>query len=808
MSWIGNISSDVRFSARTLVRRPLFTIVSALTLALGVATATAMFTLVDGILLRPLPYERADRLVEVMQSFPEKKLDTWTLSQEQASMYLAVNSFSSFAAYVPISVTLNNEDGSVDRASTTVVTGDFFSVLGVKPLLGRAIGRQDDQKGKNDGVVLSYGFWQSRFGGSKDVVGKSIHIDGQPAPILGVMPQGFAFPTPDVQVYTALGLDASRAHPNFLKGIARLRDGVSVSQASQEATRTMWDWARRSPSVLSGTPPERTRMRVLVTPLRTAIAGSVAKPLFVLQAAVLLILLIAIANVATLLSARGVARRRELAVRSALGANRPRLVAQLVTESLMLAAVGGAVGITAAVVLVRLFTHSSMATLPRVAEVTVDWRVLAFAVVVTVIAGTLFGLVPALALRTAGLRAALGDLKASSDRGSRIVANSLVAGQVALSFILLIGAGLLLKSFSHLLDTNLGFSPDRVTALTLPLPNARYGGSNQPAAFAFVDRVVAGISSQPGVKSAAAMFPTMYVNDVNSDGFLVEGQDPNAPAPQTVQYAISSGLFRTLDIPMLAGRDFNSGDRADSPPVIVVDQALIAKYWKPADAVGKRVRMTGDTIWRTVVGVVSSIRDEGVADSPRPHTYFPFSQYGVLNPTLVVKSNAETLAVVSTVRRLLSGIDASVPIDTPHSITAAISDSLVTRRLTGLLLTGFAALAVLLAACGLYGVMSLQVEGRRREFGIRAAIGAGPTALVRTVVGEALALVVAGAGVGVLASLAASRSVRSLLYGVAPTDPVVYVTVAAIFIAIAGLAAYIPARRAAHSDPLLALRAE
>ena len=808
MSWADNVRSDARFAARILARRPLFTTVAALTLALGVSTATAMFTLVNGVVLRPLPYERPDRLVEVMQSFPEKKLDRWTLSQENAATYLAVNSFASFAAHARTGVTLDNDDGSSDRVIAEAVTCDFFSLLGTKPLLGRVFGRDDARPGQPDGVVLSYALWQSRFGGAGDVVRRTMRIGGSPARILGVMPQSFGFPKPDVQIYTLLVLDPTRAHPNFLTGLARLRSGVSIRQASDDATRQMWDWARRSRGVLNGQPPERTHMRVLVTPLRTAIAGSVVKPLFILQAAVLLILLIAIANIATLITARGLARNQELALRSALGANRGRLVAQLMTESLMLAAVGGGAGVAAAIVLVRMFTHSSLATLPRISEVSLDLHVLLFALVVTAIAGIVFGVVPAASLQTAGLRAALGDLKASTNRRSRSAANLLVAAQVTLSFVLLIGAGLVLKSFARLLDTRLGFDPDNITAVTLPLPMQRYGRNNQPRAFAFVDGIVGDMSARPGVTSAAVMFPTMYVNDVNSDGFLVDGQDPNGPAPQTVQYSVSPGLFRTLHIPLLAGRDFTPTDRADSPPVVVVDEALIANHWKPADAVGKRIRMTGDTTWRTVVGVVGSIRDEGVADASRPHTYFPFPQYGGSRPTLVVRSNAAPATVMSMIRRALGTIDPAVPVDAPHAITAAISDSLVTRRLTKVLLAGFAGLAALLAACGLYGVMALQVESRRREFGIRAAIGARPVTLVRTVVQEALSLVTAGVGVGFIVSLGANRSMRSLLYEVTPTDTAVYVAVAGIFIVIAGVASYVPARRAAHSDPLLALRAE
>ena len=807
MTWLSIALSDIRYAVRALARRPAFTVVAALTLALGIATATAMFTLVDGIVLRPLPYTRSDRLVEVMQSYPEKKLDRWTLSQENAATYYGVKSFAAFAAYVRTGVTLD-DDGQADRAIAEAVTGDFFSLLGVKPMLGRVLGREDDQKNKNDGVVLSYGFWQTRFGGSPNIVGRTIQIDGSPARVVGVLPHGFAFPRSDVQVYTALALDPTRAHPNFLNGIARLRDGATLEQAEHEATLTMWNWARRAPGVLNGTPVEKTHMHVIITPLRAAVAGSVAKPLLVLQTAVALILLIAIANIATLLGARGVGRTREIAVRSALGATRRRLVAQMINESLALAMVGGVIGVLATVVLVRAFAHSSLAALPRVDEVTVDARVLAFAVTTTVLSGVLFGLVPALSVKTDRLNDALSGQKSSAGRSSRAMNNLLIAGQVALSFVLLVGAGLVLKSFRRLVDTNLGFEPTNVMAIPIPLPVQRYASKNQPRAFAFVDQTVAGVAAQPGVTAAAAMFPGMYVNDVNSDGFLVEGQDPNGPIGQTVQYAVTPGFFSTLRIPLLAGRDLAKSDRAETPPVVVVDQALIAKTWRPSEAVGKRIRMTGDTIWRTIVGVAGSIRDEGVSDVPRPHTYFPFAQYGTIRPTIVVRSETDPATIIATTRRVVSTIDPGVPLDTPHRIAASIADSLTTRRITELLLAGFAALAMLLAGCGLYGVMSLYVANRRREFGIRAAIGARPGALVQVVMSEALALVTAGASVGLIASLLIGRSLQSLLFEVAPTDATVYAGVATLLVAVATVACYVPARRAAASDPSSALRVD
>jgi putative ABC transport system permease protein len=806
MRWLETTLSDIMFAARALARRPLFAVSGSLTLALGIATATAMFTLVNAVVLRPLPYPDAVRLVELVQSYPEGKLDRWTLSQQNAAMYQPLKAFESFAVHARTGLNLT-AGGGTERVVGQVVSGDFFKTLGVSALLGRTIDRSDDRPG-GDNVVLSYGFWQSHFGGSPKVIGQTLLFDDQPRRVIGIAPSGFAFPKTDVQVYVPLGLNPTRTRPNFLTGLARLRSGVSAQQAEREATLTFLDWARRSPELLNGASVEQARLHAIVTPLRTAIAGGVVRPLVTLQIAVLLILLIAVANVATLTTTNGVGRRREVAVRVALGAERSRIVRQLLTESLVMAAVGCAVGIGLAVMLIHLFEHSSLATLPRVEEVGVDWRVLTFGIVTSAACGMLFGLIPALSVETGRLSEGLAGQKASAGRSTRSTLNALIGAQVALSFLLLVGAGLVLKSFQRLLATDLGFEPSHVMSVTMPLPRQRYM-ADRSRAYGFVDQVVAAMSGMPGVRSAAVMFPAMYVNDVNSDGFLLEGQDPaGTSAPQTVQYSASPGLFSALRVPLLAGRDFTKEDRADTPPVAVVDRALITKYWSPTGAIGKRIRMTGDTTWRTIVGVVGSVRDEGVSDAPRPHTYFPYAQYGGSRPTLVVRSDAADATIISDAKRAVAASDPGVPIDSPHPIAQAIANSLATRRVTEVLLVGFSTLALLLAGCGLYGVMALYVANRKREFGIRAAIGARPSALVRVVVVEGLVLVASGAIIGLIASAALGRSISSLLYEVSPSDVSVYGLVAVTLTAVAAVACYLPARRAANADPLVALRSD
>lgn len=812
MTWTDSAWMDARFAARMLARRPVFSIAAALTLALGIASATAMFSLVDGILLRPLPYPNASDLVEVMQAYPEKGLDRWTLSQQNVATYRdRATSFSAFAAHVRSGVTLD-ENGVPQRLIVEFVTGDFFKVMGVAPLFGRTLTRDDDVPNNSGFAVLSFAFWQSHFGGTRDIVGKTIQIDG-PVRVIGVMPADFTFPKPDVQLYLALGLEPARAHPNFLSGVARLKPGMSVDRAQREMTSLMWNWARTSPGMLAtGVEPRQTRMRALVTPLRDAMTASVTRQLNVLQAAVMLILLIAIANVAMLLSSRGAARSRELATRATLGASTARLGQQVLTESLMLAAIGGVLGILGARLLVSAFLRSNLVVLPRAEEVSMNASVLMFALTLMTLSGMLFGLAPAIRTRRFALVATLGGTKSSAGAGERRFNNWLVAAQVGLSFVLLVSAGLVLESFQRLLATNLGFEANGVTSISMAVPGQRYlGARNQPRQIAFVEDVLARTNAMAGVTSAAIMWPPMYVNDVNTDTYRIEGPAPTSPSgseTQTVQYSISPGLFRTLRIPMLYGRDFNASDRTETAPVIIIDKALARMYWKGGDALGKRLLMTGDRTWRTIVGVVGSIRDESVASEARPHTYFPYAQQVGSRPTLMIRSAAGTATAIEAAKRAIAAVDPSVPIDNVHPVTGAISQSLRDRRATELLLIGFAALALLLGACGLYGVMSLHVASRNREFGIRAAIGAPPSRLLRIVLLEGLGLVGAGVIAGIVASALTTRALRSLLYEVPATDPTVYSAVGGMLMLVAASACYLPARRAARADPLLALRAE
>jgi putative ABC transport system permease protein len=804
---------DLRFAFRTLSRRPLFTLIAAITLALGIGGSAAMFSLVDGILLRPLPYPHPERLVDVLQSYPERGLARWSLSPANVAAYRdGAPGFQSLAAYERTGATLDDAAGA-ERLVAEVVTANFFDVLGTGISVGRPFAASEGKAGAEPAAILSYGFWQSRFGGDRAVVGRTIALDGQPTRIVGVTAPDFAFPRPDVQVFLPIVIDPSQSHPFGLHGVARLRPDATLALVRRQTTAAMWAWARRTPGyVPAGADPRDTHMAALVTPLRTALTGNVARPMALLQAAVLVILLIAIANVATLLSARASTRGREMAMRTALGASGGRLVQQLLTESVLLALLGGALGVVLAIVLVRAFAHSNLMSLPRIGEVTVSWRVLAATVTTSCVAGVLFGVAPALDAVRRRSKLGLSDNRSGGDARTRRTTNLLVVAQIGLSLVLLLTAGLVLASFRQLLNTNLGFEPDGVLTATMALPAERYamGDSGYARNVAFAASVVDQARALRGVRSAAIMFPAIYANDANTDGYIVEGQ--GAPATgseaQAVQISVSPELFATLGIPLRSGRTFSPADRAGTVPVVIIDEELARRYWRDGNAVGRRIRTTGDTTWLTIVGVAGDVRDENVADPPRAHMYFPYAQSPGSRPTLVVRTTQATVSLSEALRRTLNGLDRGVPLDNVHPLDEAIGRSLASRRVAELLLGGFAAVALLLASLGLYGVLSLQVTSRRRELGVRLAIGAAPSRLAWLVVRDGLALACSGLVAGIVVGLAVTHWTRALLYGVSPTDPRVYGALVAGALGVSLLVCLVPALRAARSDPLVALRSE
>ena len=800
---------DVRYAARVLRKNPGFTAIVVITLALGIGVNTAIFSLVDGILLRPLPYDHPDRLVRVVQSQRQLGLDAWNLSQASfAALRDNTHSLEAVAAYSTSGANLTG-DGEPERVSIGTVSADFFKVFGLPPVLGRAFRAGEDTPGHNGVCIISFGFWQRRFGGDPNIVGRSLELNSAATEVIGVMPAGFSFPRPETEIWTPIALNPTRPAPYFLRAIGRLGPGVSPSAAETETTAVLWDYARQHPNSSENKIPldQGSALKTIVTPLKQAIVGNTQKPLIILLCAVGLVLLIACANVANLLLARATSRVREIAVRFALGATPSRVARQLLTESLVLAFIGAAAGVMLAWVGVRMLDRLPIEGIPRIEAVTVDGRVLAFTAGVALLTGLLFGLMPALRAYRMGMVAAMheGGRGGTSGRRSNSV---LVAGQFALSFVLLIGAGLLLKSFQRLQSVDLGFNPEKLLTMVVSLPARKYSKPQQSLQFyqSLIDRV----RGVPGVRAAGLTTNIPFVGDDNTDNFIVEGHEPEAAGEgvQVQLLAMTPGHLQAMGISLLSGRDFLETDNSNSQQVAIIDDTLARMYWPNGDALGKRVETTGDLEWMTIVGVVGGIKQDGLAEELQPHIYAPLAQSPALLAKLVIRTDGPPNAAISAIRTEVSALDPNIPVYSIRSMHDVIGRTLNSQRLTNLLLTSFSVLALLLAAVGIYGTMAVYVGSRKNEFGIRMALGAQPGVLLRSVLREGMVLIAAGIAIGIGGALVVTRAITSLLFEVSPTDPVVFTGVPLLLVVVALVACFVPARRASRVDPMVALRHE
>ncbi|HXI91915.1 MAG TPA: ABC transporter permease [Blastocatellia bacterium] len=798
---------DVRYAARMLRKNPGFTAIVVITLALGIGVNTAIFSLVDGILLRPLPFEQPDRLVRLVQSQRQIGLESWNLSQATfTSLRDNTHSLEVVAAYSTSGANLTG-DGDPERVSIGTVSADFFKVLGLQPALGRTFRAGEDTPGNNGVCVISFGFWQRRFAGDPNIIGNSLNLSSTPIEVVGVMPAGFSFPRPEIEIWIPLALNPTRTAPYFLKAIARLAPGVSPSEAETETTGVLWNYARQHPDTSENRVPldQGSALKTIVTPLKEVMVGSTQKPLLILLCAVGLVLLIACANVANLLLARATSRVREIAVRFALGATPSRIARQLLTESLVLALIGGAGGVMLAWLGVRMLGRMPTDGIPRIEAVTVDGRVLAFTAGLAVLTGLLFGLMPALRAYRMGMVAAMHE-GGRGGTASRRSNSALVAAQFALSFVLLIGAGLLLKSFQRLQSVELGFNPEKLLTMVVSLPSRKYSKPEQ--SIQFCDSLIDRLRSLPGVRAAGLTTNIPFVGDDNTDNFIVEGRDPGGEGVQVQLLAMTPGHLQAMGIPLLRGRDFLETDKSDSQPVAIVDETLARMYWADGDALGKRVETTGDMQWMTIVGVVGGIKQDGFAEKLQPHIYAPLAQSPTLVAKLVVRTEGAPNPTIAAIRSAVSGLDPDIPVYSIRSMNDVMARTLNSQRLTNLLLTSFSVLALVLAAVGIYGTMSLYVGSRKNEFGIRLALGAQPRVLLRLVLREGMLLIAAGIGIGVGGALLLTRAMTSLLFEVSPTDPVVFTGVPLLLVFVALAACFVPARRASRVDPMVALRCE
>jgi predicted permease len=800
--------NDLRYALRQLTKRPGFTAVAVLTLALGIGANTAIFSVVNGVLLRPLPYEQPDRIVTLWEQLTEQgpavhvsapNFRDW---KEQARSFGAMALHSSPDFGRPGTVLGGREP---TRVRVTSVSADFLRIFRVQPALGRAFAA-DDFRGGAYVVIVSHGFWRDQLGGKPDLTTLTVDLGGRLRQVIGVLPPGFEYPG-ETDIWGPIPpLEGARRRTHAWRVVARLRDGVTLAAAQTEMTRL----AVRLKDAYG---PDTDAVGARVTPLQEQLVGSVRRPLWVLLGAAGFVLLVACTNLASMLLARGAGRQRELTIRESLGATRGRIVAQLLTESVLLTGIGLAASLFVSKWLLDALVASAPG-LPRLEDVRIDVPVLAFTGVVAGVAALLFGLLPALrSARLARHATLVGGSRGSAPHRSGPWA-WLVAGEVSLALVLLIGAGLLVRSFWEVLDQDPGFDVKDVLAVELAPPESKYPREDgREAAGRYYQRVMEQLSTVPGV-TAVGLVNHPPLGGVSWDGeFEIEGRGPSSGA---AAYRIAGGdYFDALGIRVLRGRAFDERDGSSVGDVAVIDSALAARYWPGENPVGKRIRnLANDRYhypdrWLTIIGVVESVRHDAMTAVPVPTVYVHSAQRPVrlASATLVLRGAVPPDALVSPVRAAIRAIDPDVPaefVTMQRVLENAVSD----RRFATLVLGGFAALALLLTAIGIYGVVSYAVERRTREMGIRLALGAAPPSVLRMVFGDSMRVVAAGALVGAVGAVALTRVIQGMLYGVRPLDPVVLASVTVLLAVIAGLATYVPARRAALVDPMEALRHE
>jgi putative ABC transport system permease protein len=819
MMVLTDLAQDIRYGFRLLIKDPLFSLVAVLTIAIGIGVNVVVFTLVERILLSSLPYNDPDRIVRVIQSYPEMGLTTWGLSPATYTAYRnGQNSLDAFAMYQN-SGTILTGSGSADYVQACRVTADFFKVFGVSPALGRTFAPDEDTAGKEGVVVLSHGLWLSRFGGDPQIVGKQINLSDVPAQVIGVMPPSFQFPLPETQLWTPLVVNPQATAPFSMVGVGKLKQGLSPSAATSDTTTVLRNAATENPKIIGrkSPPPPGAGLKSVVTPLKEVIVGNFSDRLLIAQIAVAFVLLIACANVANLMLSRAIRRTSEIALRLALGASPGRIIRQLLTESVLLASVGAVAGVALAWVCLRALTQTYAEGIPRIQEVSIGGTVLLVTVAATVVTGVLFGVIPAFRAYWLGVKGGMSEKqKGTAGQASRRVNSTLVVVQLALSLVLLIGAGLILKSFQNLMRVEPGFAEDKLLTMVVPM-SSKKGTPEQ--LLAVYQRLVERVRSLPGVNGAAISSNIPFSGRPVVDGHFVEGMEPReGEAPQAEIKVVGPGYFKTMGMTLLQGRDFNDADVFNDPKtdlgrlVAIVDQKLARTYWPDGNAVGKRIR-TGDPEWYTIIGVVSSVKEQSLATESNPHLYLTANQLGFAygqsrdqNRMFLVVNTNDPDRVTPAIRDAVRALDPDVPMYAVSTMSENILKRLGALRLISFLLTAFSVIALVLAAIGTYGVISVSVSSRMKEFAIRQALGAEPRSLLVTVLKQSLVLVAIGIAFGLLGSLGITRAISSQLFGVSTTDPWVFTVTSAILVSAALLASLVPALRAAKTDPSALLR--
>lgn len=792
---------DTRYAIRQLIKTPGFTLVLVLTLALGIGATSAIFTVVNGVLLQPLPFPESERLVRVHEVVPQ--YGRFAVAPATFLDWRQQNTvFERLAAYGTASGTIVEADGP-ERIQGAAVSWDMFDLLRVAPALGSSFTAAHDRPNSDNAIVISHGLWQRRFGADRGIVGQSIGLNGVPVTILAVMPAGFHFPSRTTEFWRPLAIspaDASRG-AHFLGVIGRMKTGISVEQSAAE----MKTIAERLAQQFSDSANESAE----VVALHDQIVGSIRPALLTLLAAVGVVVLIVCANVANLLLVRASVREKEVAIRAALGAGRRRLAFQMFVESLVLALGGGAVGVLLAYLAIPLIQTLGADSIPRVADIRINVRVLLFAVGASVVTGILFGLAPAWHATRAGLGAVLREGgRSSSTSGGRWVRNALLVAEVALSIVLLVGASLLLRSFAKLTNVDPGFKPANVLAFQVSLPPATYPAD--PSRIAFFDTLLQRLETLPDVR-AAAMVHRLPLRGGYVLSFSVEGRPRAKPGeePSAHYRVVSPGYFETLSIPLLRGRLFAARDTEKPPFAAVVDEAFVKRHFPNENPIGRSLDIGNgvDGLYE-IVGVVGNVVHEGLDESTEPTMYVPFKQSVFSTMWMLVRAKDDPARLAGGVRQAVREIDRTLPAYSITPLSTVLSDSLAERRFSLLLLGFFAVVAMFLAAVGLYGIVAYSVRQRTREIGVRLAIGARPRDVLGMVIGGGMKLTLLGVAIGLAAAVGLAQLVKSMLFDVTPSDPTSYVATALVLLVVAAVASYVPARRAMRVDPLVALQHE
>lgn len=807
---------DLRFAVRQLRADPSFTVTALVALALGIGATAAIFSVVNGVLLRPLPYAHADRLVMMVEKSDRVQLPRMWVSLPNFEDWKERNrSFETLGAFGTAVVGLSGA-GDPERIQLSWVTGELLNVLSARPAIGRSFNAEEQVVGGPRSVVLEHGLWQRRFASDPGVLGRTVQLDGQDYTVVGVMPPGFQFPQVfggrvEAIISTAPVVEEEpdirrRTNHPGLVALGRLRPGVTVDQARAEMQQLAAQLRQEN--------PENFDDGVVVASLKDEVVGDARTALLVLLAAVFFLLLIACANVAGLQLARGAWRERELSLRSALGASRGRLIRQLLTESMLLSVIGGALGLLVGTWGAAALLSISPGSLPRADQVDVDGRVLLFSLVVVSLTGLLSGLAPAFLVSRTDLGDALkeGSGRTTSGLHRQRFRRLLVVSELALAVVLLAGAGLMIRSFQRLSNVHPGFDPSGVVMMELTLPTVRYPRPEQQSAF--FSQVLERVGSLPAVTAAGVVTDPPLSGGGRQSGLRIADQAPPSGElpPLTDIEVVSPGYFHALGVPLIDGRRFSEQDGVTATRVAIVDEALARRFWPGGNPIGKRVAFDNDekgvALWREIVGVVRTVKNYGLDATGRMLIYVPSLQAPEATMTLVVRGGVAPAELVPAIRREIQALDSSLPLGDPRVLEQLLVDSVAPRRLQALLLSVFAATALLLASLGTYGVVAYSAARRSHEIGIRIALGAGRVQVLSMILRQGATLTLVGSAVGLLAALMLTRTLRSQLYEISPTDPLTFACITAVITLVALVASYLPARRATKVDPLVALRSE